>query len=110
MPGDRISLARGLRLRAEDPRKSHHINPPLTDDVSPSHHSNLIDLHRLPNGVRLRLALGTIVNDLFARQSFHPPYRHTHPHPHQGAKHPHNTGHNEHSPVMASPSDLPEVL
>ena len=81
---------------------------PLTDDISPSHHSNLIDLHRLPNGVRLRLALGTIINDLFARQTFHPPYRHTHPH--QGGKHPHNTGHSEHSPVMASPSDLPNVL
>jgi len=107
-----LSLARGLRLRAEGLEKvitSMLDQPPpihpLTDDVSPSHHSHLIDLHRLPNGVRLRLALGTIINDLFARQTFHPPYRHTHPH--QGGKH---TGHSEHSPVMASPSDLPDVL
>ncbi|KAF5326683.1 hypothetical protein D9619_003961 [Psilocybe cf. subviscida] len=34
--------------------------------------------NRLPNGVRLRLALGTIINDLFARQAPPPPYRHTH--------------------------------
>ncbi|TEB11615.1 hypothetical protein FA13DRAFT_989400 [Coprinellus micaceus] len=33
--------------------------------------------HILPNGVRLRLALGTIINDFFARQAPHPPYRHT---------------------------------
>src|SRR5690606_12041501 len=35
--------------------------------------------HTLPNGVRLRLALGTIINDFFARQAPHPPYRHTNP-------------------------------
>lgn len=32
--------------------------------------------HILPNGVRLRLALGTLINDFFARQAPHPPYRH----------------------------------
>jgi hypothetical protein len=32
----------------------------------------------LPNGVRLRLALSTVINDLFARQSPTAPYRHHH--------------------------------
>ena len=40
--------------------------------------SNLIHPHCLSNGVRLRPALGTIINDLFARQAPPPPYRHLH--------------------------------
>ncbi|THU86515.1 hypothetical protein K435DRAFT_970239 [Dendrothele bispora CBS 962.96] len=31
--------------------------------------------HTLPNGVRLRLALGTVINDLFSRQAPPPPFR-----------------------------------
>ncbi|KAG6894928.1 hypothetical protein C0992_003936 [Termitomyces sp. T32_za158] len=87
-----LMLARSLRLRAEDlekvvnsmlvqppptvhptgdedtrtPPNSPRINPPNR----PRHH-----LHTLPNGVRLRLALGAIINDLFARQAPKPSYR-----------------------------------
>jgi len=103
-----LPLARTLRLRAEGLEKvitSMLDQPPpihpLTDDPSTNNHPNLKELHRLPNGVRLRLALGAIVNDLFARQPFHPPYRHTHPP--QSQKPTHAT-------QDYSPSDLPEVL
>ncbi|KAG6868668.1 hypothetical protein C0993_012171 [Termitomyces sp. T159_Od127] len=87
-----LLLARSLRLRAEDLEKvvnSMLVQPPPTvhpiDDElvrsppnspcinppnRPKHH-----LHTLPNGVRLRLALGTIINDLFARQAPKPSYR-----------------------------------
>ncbi|KNZ72163.1 hypothetical protein J132_04444 [Termitomyces sp. J132] len=86
-----LSLARSLRLRAEELEKvvtSMLVQPPTVhpiddgDSFSPSdsprinptnqtnHH-----LHTLPNGVRLRLALGTIINDLFARQAPKPSYR-----------------------------------
>ena len=111
-----LSLARSLRLRAEGLEKvitSMLDQPPpiyvhpLSDDDVPSKLPNIHDLHRLPNGVRLRLALGTIVNDLFARQPFHPPYRHIHPHQ---APIPRHTTPQDHSPVATSPSDLPEVL
>ncbi|KAL0575492.1 hypothetical protein V5O48_006477 [Marasmius crinis-equi] len=82
-----LSLARNLRLRAEGLEKVvtsmlvqlPPVNPINEDDLelpptspntgsgssgSRSHHP-----HTLPNGVRLRLALATVVNDLFARQS-----------------------------------------
>ncbi|TFK27952.1 hypothetical protein FA15DRAFT_665966 [Coprinopsis marcescibilis] len=100
-----LPLARTLRLRAEGLEKvvtsmldqpppiPHH---PAPDDHHHHHHHHHHKHrhwgvehpspntrtgkhpHTLPNGVRLRLALDTIVNDLFARQAPHPPYRHTH--------------------------------
>ncbi|KAF8871848.1 hypothetical protein CPB84DRAFT_1854761 [Gymnopilus junonius] len=79
-----LDLARSLRLRAEGlekvvisipPPVIHPFNdqdvftPPTSPNLSAPASS---DPHRLPNGVRLRLALGTIINDLFARQAPHP--------------------------------------
>ncbi|KAJ4477474.1 hypothetical protein J3R30DRAFT_3486404 [Lentinula aciculospora] len=74
-----LQLARSLRLRAEGLEKvinSMLVQPPpvhlhFEDDffVDPNQHI-------LPNGVRLRLALGTLVNDFFARQAPPPPFRH----------------------------------
>ncbi|KAJ3762764.1 hypothetical protein EV360DRAFT_34980, partial [Lentinula raphanica] len=74
-----LQLARSLRLRAEGLEKvinSMLVQPPpvhlhFEDDffVDPNQ-------HLLPNGVRLRLALGTLVNDFFARQAPPPPFRH----------------------------------
>lgn len=84
-----LSLARSLRLRAdglekvitsmlERPPPIHPINDEdiFTPPTSPKAQSGTHP-HTLPNGVRLRLALGTIVNDLFARQAPPVPYRHT---------------------------------
>ncbi|KAG6820088.1 hypothetical protein H0H93_005517 [Arthromyces matolae] len=86
-----LLLARALRLRAEGlekvvtsmlsqpPPTVHPIdeedisspsNSPRINPTNPNHHQ-----HTLPNGVRLRLALGTIINDLFARQAPRPSYR-----------------------------------
>ena len=114
-----LSLARSLRLRAEglekvvtsmleQPPPIHPINdeeiltPPTSPKLNPSSHSHP---HRLPNGVRLRLALGTIINDLFARQAPPPPYRHTQI-PNSKATTPSDV-----SPsVIPSPSDLPDAL
>jgi hypothetical protein len=110
-----LALARSLRLRAEglekvvtsmleQPPPIHPINddvittPPSSPKLKPSKHP-----HTLPNGVRLRLALGTIINDLFARQAPHPAYRHTHPSPPK-------TEHTPPTPIPASFSDLPEAL
>ncbi|KIK66766.1 hypothetical protein GYMLUDRAFT_69866 [Collybiopsis luxurians FD-317 M1] len=74
-----LQLARSLRLRAEGLEKvinSMLIQPPpvhlhFEDDffVDPNQHI-------LPNGVRLRLALGTLINDFFTRQAPPPPFRH----------------------------------
>ncbi|PFH48295.1 hypothetical protein AMATHDRAFT_65768 [Amanita thiersii Skay4041] len=92
-----LPLARSLRLRAEGLEKvvtsmldqPPPIHPIDDDDIpttptSPksnqSTQRNGPHPHTLPNGVRLRLGLGTIINDLFARQAPHPTYRHTHPH------------------------------
>ena len=110
-----LTLARSLRLRAEglekvvtsmleQPPPIHPIDdddittPPSSPKLKPSKHP-----HTLPNGVRLRLALGTIINDLFARQAPHPAYRHTHPSPPK-------TEHTPPTPIPASFSDLPESL
>lgn len=109
-----LALARTLRLRAEGLEKvitsmleqPPPIHPLTNDDVSTNDQPDFKDLHRLPNGVRLRLALGTIINDLFARQPFHPPYRHTHP---PRTPKPGHISLQEYSPI-ASPSDLPDVL
>ena len=96
-----LTLARSLRLRAiglekvvtsmlEQPPPVHPIldDDPITPPTSPnrqeSHSSPQSPQrphshpHTLPNGVRLRLALGTVINDLFARQAPPPPYRHHH--------------------------------
>ncbi|PPQ74625.1 hypothetical protein CVT24_004173 [Panaeolus cyanescens] len=90
-----LVLARSLRLRAEGLEKvvtSMLEQPPpihtkndediLTPPTSPKLKASMASAgrnhpHRLPNGVRLRLALGTLINDLFARQAPAPPYRHT---------------------------------
>lgn len=98
MQKQNFALARSLRLRAialekvvssmlDQPPPLHPV-PPLGDELqsppgspkrresqSPSKASHP---HTLPNGVRLRLALGTVINDLFARQAPIAPYRHHH--------------------------------
>ncbi|KAK1236386.1 hypothetical protein PQX77_000370 [Marasmius sp. AFHP31] len=88
-----LSLARNLRLRAEGLEKVvtsmlmqlPPVNPINEDDLevsttSPKAGSSSSNLraqhpHTLPNGVRLRLALATVVNDLFARQTPPRPFR-----------------------------------
>ncbi|PPQ80290.1 hypothetical protein CVT25_003687 [Psilocybe cyanescens] len=122
-----LSLARSLRLRAEglekvvismldQPPPIHPINDEdiLTPPTSPKlNASNAAHPHRLPNGVRLRLALGTIVNDLFARQAPSPPYRHTHATTPNTARSVAASTPPDHSPqssVVPSPSDLPSAL
>ena len=115
-----LILARSLRLRAEglekvvismleQPPPIHPVNnedimtPPTSPKLNASNHTT--HPHRLPNGVRLRLALGTIINDLFARQAPPPPYRHTHI-PNSKVTTP-----QDHSPPpIPSPSDLPHSL
>ncbi|KAJ6545046.1 hypothetical protein DFH09DRAFT_1172538 [Mycena vulgaris] len=86
-----LSLARTLRLRAEglekvvtsmldQPPPAHRaldedlMTPPTSPRIVPAGGAN--GPHTLPNGVRLRLALGTMINDLFARQAPVPPHRH----------------------------------
>ncbi|KAF9475969.1 hypothetical protein BDN70DRAFT_201845 [Pholiota conissans] len=113
-----LALARSLRLRAEGLEKvviSMLERPPpihpiddeeiLTPPTSPkTSTTSLTHPHRLPNGVRLRLALGTIINDLFARQAPSPPYRHTHAPNAKIASPP------DQSPSVPSPRDLPDAL
>ncbi|KAF8150187.1 hypothetical protein B0H34DRAFT_732937 [Crassisporium funariophilum] len=114
-----LALARSLRIRAEglekvvtsmleQPPPIHPINDEeiLTPPTSPKlNASSPTHPHLLPNGVRLRLALGTIINDLFARQAPPPPYRHTHP---SNAK---ITTPPEQSPsAVPAPTDLPRAL
>ncbi|KAK0194036.1 hypothetical protein F5146DRAFT_1033940 [Armillaria mellea] len=91
-----LALARSLRLRAEDLEKvvlSMLDQPPpvlpipdediLTPPTSPQMHASTQRTgshpHTLPNGVRLRLALGVMINDLFARHAPPPPFRHQRP-------------------------------
>lgn len=92
-----LSLARSLRQRAEGVekviagmlRQPPPVHPSLPDDIlepptSPQLHpqnsgqsnSSRPHEHTLPNGVRLRLALGTVINDIFARRPPSPPSRH----------------------------------
>ena len=92
-----FALARNLRLRAIAVEKvitSMLEQPPPLDPFlaiddelqsppgSPRrrepHLTKASHPHTLPNGVRLRLALGTVINDLFARQAPIAPYRHHH--------------------------------
>ena len=85
-----FSLARNLRLRAESVEKvitSMLDQPPaihpMTDDdlltlptspqIQPQSNRRDRHPHTLPNGVRLRLALGTVINDLFSRADLLPP-------------------------------------
>lgn len=111
-----LALARSLRLRAEGvekvvismlerPPPIHPINGEeiLTPPTSPKTNA-LTDPHRLPNGVRLRLALGTIINDLFARQAPPPPHRHVQSPSAKTATPP------DQSPSVPSPRDLPDAL
>lgn len=93
-----FALARSLRLRAialekvvtsmlDQPPPLHPV-PPIGDELqsppgSPKRRESQLTSkashpHTLPNGVRLRLALGTVINDLFARQAPIAPYRHHH--------------------------------
>ena len=111
-----LSLARTLRLRAEalekvitsmleQPPPIHPIHDEediFTPPTSPNRRS-FTHPHTLPNGVRLRLAVGTIINDLFARQAPPPPYRHTHPPNFKITTPP------DHSPSLL-PSNLPDAL
>ncbi|KAG1737122.1 uncharacterized protein EDB91DRAFT_1141138 [Suillus paluster] len=93
-----LILARTLRLRAiglekvvtsmlDQPPPVHPIldedltTPPTSPERPGLHQSpqrTVSHQHTLPNGVRLRLALGTVINDLFARQAPTPLYRHHH--------------------------------
>ena len=112
-----LSLARSLRLRAEGlekvitsmleqppPIHSIHNEDIFTLPTSPPRGS-FTHPHTLPNGVRLRLAVGTIINDLFARQAPPPPYRHTR------APNSKITTPPDHSPSYVPPtSDLPDAL
>ncbi|KAI0058750.1 hypothetical protein BV25DRAFT_1901971 [Artomyces pyxidatus] len=82
-----LALARKLRLRAEGLEKvvSSMLDQPPQDHPFPEDEPILPvpspprpvhNPHTLPNGVRLRLALATVINDLFARQA--PVPRHLH--------------------------------
>ncbi|KAI6039834.1 hypothetical protein EDC04DRAFT_3061740 [Pisolithus marmoratus] len=86
-----LDLAASLRLRAiglekvvtsmlEQPPPVQH--PVLDDDhLTPNNspkRGSKTHPHTLPNGVRLRLSLGTVINDLFSRQPPISPYRHHH--------------------------------
>lgn len=87
-----LALARSLRQRAESVEKviTSMLNQPpkvppvlpeeiLEPPTSPQLHpqgSPRPNEHTLPNGVRLRLALGTVINDVFARRAPTPPSRH----------------------------------
>lgn len=106
-----LALARDLRLRAEGLESvisSMLDQPPPHHDDDSGHPSSPKSVrtgthpHTLPNGVRLRLALGTVINDLFARQAPPQPYRHTHPPKHPEEVHSHHPHH--------TVPDLPEVL
>ena len=85
-----LFLARSLRQRAESVEKvatamldqPPEVRPMHPDDLlepptSPSLHpqNNRQHQHTLPNGVRLRLALATVINDFFSRRAPDPPSR-----------------------------------
>jgi hypothetical protein len=85
-----LVFGRTLRLRAEalekvvtgmldqpPPVHPHFDGNPVTPPSSPKPQDPLHP-HTLPNGVRVRITLGTIINDLFARQAPPEPYRHHH--------------------------------
>ncbi|TDL13235.1 hypothetical protein BD410DRAFT_847169, partial [Rickenella mellea] len=77
MSNQNVTVAHTLRLRADGFEKvltamldqPPEVQPPYSDEDAPRtppaiHGSGE---HHFPNGVRLRLALGTLINDLFAR-------------------------------------------
>ncbi|KAH8118249.1 hypothetical protein DFH11DRAFT_1503779 [Phellopilus nigrolimitatus] len=74
-----LSLAHTLRLRADGVEKvliamldqPPEVQPPYSDDDAPRTPPAIHGAgeHFFPNGVRLRLALSTLVNDLFARDT-----------------------------------------
>ena len=78
-----LTLARNLRLRAEDFEKivtsmleqPPPIHPMDDDDITTPPSSPKLESsnhpHTLPNGVLLRLPLGTIINDFLAHQAPH---------------------------------------
>ncbi|KZT67431.1 hypothetical protein DAEQUDRAFT_812826 [Daedalea quercina L-15889] len=85
-----LTLARSLRQRAESVEKVATSMLDQPPEVPPIHPDELLDPptspqlrpqapqrhpHKLPNGVRLRLALATVVNDLFSRKAPTPPVR-----------------------------------
>ncbi|KAI0789965.1 hypothetical protein C8Q75DRAFT_793068 [Abortiporus biennis] len=85
-----LPLARNLRQRAESVEKVITAMLDQPPEVPPVHPDDLLDpptspqlhplhsrthQHTLPNGVRLRLALATVINDLFARRAPAPPHR-----------------------------------
>lgn len=86
-----LVLSRNLRVRAinlekvvtsmldQPPPVLHPVlEEPETPPTSPKRDRSKDHPHTLPNGVRLRLALGTVINDLFSRQAPISPYRHHH--------------------------------
>ncbi|OCH84330.1 hypothetical protein OBBRIDRAFT_799193 [Obba rivulosa] len=80
-----LALARNLRQRAESVEKVATAMLDQPPEVPPMHPDDLLDgpptspkllpqnanqhQHTLPNGVRLRLALATVINDLFSRRA-----------------------------------------
>lgn len=96
-----LALARSLRQRSESVEKviagmlnqppavppmlpEELLQPPTSPQLYPqtsqgANHSGgtRSNEHTLPNGVRLRLALGTVINDVFARRPPSPPSRHS---------------------------------
>ena len=85
-----LTLARSLRQRAEGVEKVATSMLDQPPEVPPIHPDDLLDPptspqlrpqapqrhpHKLPNGVRLRLTLATVVNDLFSRKAPTPPSR-----------------------------------
>ncbi|KAI9000436.1 hypothetical protein BD414DRAFT_450729 [Trametes punicea] len=83
-----LPLARSLRQRAESVEKVATAMLDQPPEVRPLHPDDMLDpptspslhpqqtgqhQHTLPNGVRLRLALATVINDLFSRKAPDPP-------------------------------------
>ncbi|KAF9238552.1 hypothetical protein BU15DRAFT_47614 [Melanogaster broomeanus] len=133
MQRQKFALARSLRLRAIALEKvvTSMLDqppplPPVLDDelhtppTSPKRPESdptakATHPHTLPNGVRLRLALSTVINDLFARQVPTSPYRHHHHPPpiivsngnsDQGSSDPYTPGS---SPVLQNLSPHPST-
>ncbi|KAH8074809.1 hypothetical protein BXZ70DRAFT_963799 [Cristinia sonorae] len=94
-----LTLARNLRQRAESVEKviasmldqppevppvhpDDLLDPPTSPELQPAN-SRRSHEHTLPNGVRLRLAVATVINDLFARRAPAVP-------PHVSIHHGHN--------------------
>ncbi|KAH8822843.1 hypothetical protein DL96DRAFT_1619486 [Flagelloscypha sp. PMI_526] len=85
-PKQDLQLARALRLRSEavervvismltqvptyhPPPDDDFVTPPSSPKLSGPTTRDPNHPHSLPNGVRMRVALGTLINDLFARQA-----------------------------------------